>query len=157
MQKQVVSSARKLIFRPAANAPTVSFPPKAKINDYGINNASPSVIVLNGTEAELSWQGVDYATGVVIVNEVAEPLAEAAMAKLAHDPSPDVRLFAVTALGKMKARNSKPALEAALPTRSSETEGLALRVQSLESTLSAFAKTVADLPRQVTTKEKAGT
>jgi BMFP domain-containing protein YqiC len=49
------------------------------------------------------------------------------------------------------------ALEAALPTRSSETEGLALRVQSLESTLSAFAKTVADLPRQVTTKEKAGT
>jgi len=37
-------------------------------------------------------------------------------------------------------------LEAALPGRSSEVEALTLRVQSLESTLSAFSKTVAELP-----------
>lgn len=42
------------------------------------------------------------------------------------------------------------AIEAALPSRSSETEGLALRVQSLESTLSAYSKRMAELP--VTTK-----
>ncbi len=38
------------------------------------------------------------------------------------------------------------AIEAALPSRLSETEGLALRVQSLESTLSAYSKRMADLP-----------
>lgn len=41
------------------------------------------------------------------------------------------------------------ALESALPSRSSDIEALTRRVQSLESTLSAFAKTVADLPRLV--------
>lgn len=41
------------------------------------------------------------------------------------------------------------ALEAALPARSSDIEALALRVQSVESTLAAFSKTVADLPRLV--------
>lgn len=39
------------------------------------------------------------------------------------------------------------AIEAALPVRSSNIEAITLRVQSLESTVSAFAKTVADLPR----------
>ncbi len=37
------------------------------------------------------------------------------------------------------------ALEAALPARSSETEGLTLRVQSLESTLAAYQKTMSTL------------
>lgn len=38
-------------------------------------------------------------------------------------------------------------LEAALPARSTETDGLALRVQSLESTLSAYSKRMAELPQ----------
>lgn len=37
------------------------------------------------------------------------------------------------------------ALEAALPPRSSDVEALFLRVQGIESTLSAFSKTVADV------------
>ncbi|MGZ6338690.1 MAG: HEAT repeat domain-containing protein, partial [Bdellovibrionota bacterium] len=44
----------------------------------------------------------------------AEPLAEETMARLARDPDATVRLFAVTALGKMKAQNSRASLEAAL-------------------------------------------
>lgn len=37
------------------------------------------------------------------------------------------------------------ALEAALPSRSNETVGLALRVQSLESTLAAYQKTMSTI------------
>lgn len=38
------------------------------------------------------------------------------------------------------------AIEAAIPSRSSETEALAHRVQSLESTLAAYQKTMSSLP-----------
>lgn len=39
------------------------------------------------------------------------------------------------------------ALEAALPTRSSDIEALNLRVQSFESTLSAYTKRMAEMPQ----------
>lgn len=42
------------------------------------------------------------------------------------------------------------ALEAALPARSYETEGLALRVQSLESTLAAYQKTMSTIQATTT-------
>lgn len=75
----VISSARKLIFRPEADAPAVRFPPGAKVNEWGANNEFPSVVVRNSTETEPSWQGVDYDSGVVIVNEVPEEFAETAL------------------------------------------------------------------------------
>lgn len=75
----VVSSARKLILRPEEGAPVVSFPDGAKINEWGANNATPSIVVQNGTEVEPSWQGVDHEIGVVIVNEVPEAHAEEAL------------------------------------------------------------------------------
>ena len=76
---RIVSNARKLIFRPEANATVVEFPSNATINEWGVNGKNPSVIVLNGTEEKPTWQGVDHASGVVIVNEVPEELANAAL------------------------------------------------------------------------------
>lgn len=75
----VVSSARKLILRPEADAPVVSFPEGVVISDYGVNNATPSIVVCNRKENPPSWQGVGHETGVVIVNEVPEDKAEAAL------------------------------------------------------------------------------
>lgn len=75
----IVSSARKLILRPENNAPAVAFPPGAIINEWGSNNETPSVVVLNGTEEKPSWQGVSHESGVVIVNEVPEELANTAL------------------------------------------------------------------------------
>ena len=46
------------------------------------------------------------------------------------------------------------ALEAALPARSNETEGLALRVQSLESTLAAYQKTMSTIQTTTTKGDK---
>lgn len=39
------------------------------------NNDTPSIVVLNATEEQPSWQGVDHESGVVIVNEVPEEAA----------------------------------------------------------------------------------
>ena len=75
----VISKARKLIFRPEAEAPVVQFPPGAKVNDWGTNKESPTVVVRNSTEEEPSWQGVDFDSGVVIVNEVPEEAANTAL------------------------------------------------------------------------------
>lgn len=74
----VVSSARKLIFHPPV-APVVSFPEGAIVSDYGVNNKTPSIVVRNGTETPPTWQGVDRGTGVIIVNEVPEEVAEVAL------------------------------------------------------------------------------
>ncbi len=75
---EIVSSARKLILRPQAG-PTVSFPTGVKINTWGNDNTSPQIVVCNGTEAKPSWQGTSHDHGVVIVNEVPEDLANAAL------------------------------------------------------------------------------
>ena len=77
--KHVVSSSRKLIIQPAADAPIVIPPEGMTMSKYGANNEAPSVIVVNETETPVSWQGVDHATGVVIVNEVPEDLAHQAL------------------------------------------------------------------------------
>lgn len=45
------------------------------------------------------------------------------------------------------------ALEAAIPARSSDIEALARRVQSVESTLSAFTKRMSELPIKGTVEE----
>jgi hypothetical protein len=76
---EVVSSARKLIFRPEAGAAVIPFPVGAIVNDYGVNNTTPTVVVQNGTEETPSWQGVDHDSGVVIVNEVPEDVANTAL------------------------------------------------------------------------------
>lgn len=76
---QIVSSSRKLILLPEAGAPTVNFPAGAELSEYGANNMTPSIIVLNGSAKTPTWQGVDHETGVVIVNEVPEELAHAAL------------------------------------------------------------------------------
>jgi len=75
----VVSSARKLILRPQKDAPAVSFPEGAVVNEWGVDNETPSVVVRNGTEEVPSWQGVSYDKGVVIVNEVPEQTANAVL------------------------------------------------------------------------------
>lgn len=75
----VVSAVRKLILRPAKDAPIVSFPDGGVISNYGVNNESPSIVVCNRTETPPSWQGVDYQSGVVIVNAVPEEIADQAL------------------------------------------------------------------------------
>ena len=62
-----------------AGRPPVGFPAGAKPNGYGVDNETPSVVVLNGTEKEPSWQGVSHDKGVVIVNEVPEEAANTAL------------------------------------------------------------------------------
>lgn len=75
----IVSSARKLVFRPEQGAPQVSFPEGVPVNGYGVNNQTPSVIVRNGTENPATYQGVCHDTGCVILNRVPEDVALAAL------------------------------------------------------------------------------
>ncbi len=82
---KVVSSARKLRFRPAAGAPVVAFPEGANISNYGVNNNTPTIVVCNGTENPPSWQGVDHESGVVLVNLVPEDIANEALDIFAED------------------------------------------------------------------------
>lgn len=82
--KQVVSAARKLIFRVQAGS-IVSFPQNAKISGYGVNNEEPQIVVFNGTDP--SWQGVDE-DNFVIINEVPENVAENAIIIYANNGMP---------------------------------------------------------------------
>jgi hypothetical protein len=76
---KVISNQRKLCLRPRPCQDQANFPPGGKINEYGTNNHTPTIVVLNGTEDDPSWQGVDHATGVVIINEVSEASAHVAL------------------------------------------------------------------------------
>lgn len=76
---KIISAARKLILRPQEGAPVVSFPTGARLGKYGNDNETPTIVVRNGTEADPSWQGTRFESGVVIVNEVPEDIADVAL------------------------------------------------------------------------------
>lgn len=78
----VVSSARKLIALVPNTNRVVSFPEGAVLSQYGKGNENPVIIVQNGTDPTLPWQGAHGGVGhYIIVNEVGE---DAAIAFLNH-------------------------------------------------------------------------